>query len=110
MNEPSDTPDTRSLGKVMALCAWILAILLLTLFFNHWSKFNRFNASVNVVTINGQQQTILKRNFLNQYKAEGTINGKPVVFLLDTGATDVVIPSKIAKSLNLIHGAEGSAD
>jgi aspartyl protease family protein len=31
----------------------------------------------------------------------GFINGEPVTFMLDTGATDVVIPESIAKSLGL---------
>jgi len=101
--------ETQSLGKVMVICAWILAILLMTLFFSRWSKEYQMNTKPKMVTANGIKQTLIKRNVLNQYIVEGTLNGKPVTFLLDTGATDVVIPGKIAKNLQLENGIQGTA-
>lgn len=101
--------DTQNLGKVMVICAWILAILLMTLFFSHWSKEYKMNTKPKMVTVNGIKQTLIKRNVLNQYIVQGTLNGTPVTFLLDTGATDVVIPGKIAKALQLESGMEGMA-
>jgi aspartyl protease family protein len=108
-DEQPPSSDTIAIGKGMLIATWALAILLLTLFFNHWSKENKMNTKPTLLTANGIKQTIIKRNDLNQYIVEGFVNGKPVVFLLDTGATEVVIPLNVAKSLNLIHGAEGLA-
>ena len=36
--------------------------------------------------------------------ANGEINGIPVTFLLDTGATDVAIPAEIAMEADLVGG------
>lgn len=110
MDELPSSNETQGLGKVMAICAWILAILLLTLFFSHWSKEYQMNTQPKMVVINGIKQTLIKRNIHNQYMVQGSINGKPVTFLLDTGATDVVIPGHIAKALQLEHGLEGTAN
>ncbi len=108
--QPSEQPpDTSGLGKVMVICAWILAVLLMTLFFSHWNKENQMNTKARMVTVNGSPEVFIKRNAHNQYMVDGLINGTPVVFLLDTGATSVVIPENIAKKLNLVHGAEGTA-
>lgn len=106
---PPPQDDTQGIGKVMVICAWVLAILMLTLFFSHWSKEKQMNTKARIVTVNGVPEVIIKRNVHNQYMVDGKINGKPVVFLLDTGATDVVIPGNVAKELNLYHGPEGTA-
>ena len=39
------------------------------------------------------------------FVASGQINGQPVDFMVDTGATDVSIPSGLAERLNLEKGA-----
>jgi aspartyl protease family protein len=106
---PQEDNNTQGIGKVMVICAWVLGILMMTLFFSQWSKEKQMNTKAKLVSVNGVPETIIRRNVHNQYMVEGKINGKPVVFLLDTGATDVVIPGKVAKELNLIHGPEGIA-
>lgn len=52
----------------------------------------------------GQQEIVLKQNRQGHYVANGQINGQPVQFLLDTGATMVAIPEHIAKQLKLKKG------
>jgi len=52
----------------------------------------------------GVREITLQRNRLGHYVANGQINGKPVTFLLDTGATSVAIPADIAEQLNLERG------
>ena len=49
---------------------------------------------------------VLKRNRAGHYVASGRINGEPVVFLVDTGATDVALPLSLAHRLGLTLGAE----
>ena len=53
--------------------------------------------------------TILESNRQHHYVASGTINGRPVTFLLDTGATDVVIPAQLADRLKLRRGLAARA-
>ena len=43
----------------------------------------------------------LQRNQAGHYVAEGRINGSPVVFILDTGATDVALSLPLARRLGL---------
>jgi aspartyl protease family protein len=42
---------------------------------------------------------------MGHYVASGTLNGEPVVFLIDTGATNVAVPARLAKALKLKRGA-----
>ncbi len=109
MEEQPTQPDTQGLGKVMAICAWILAILMMTLFFSHWSN-KQEKPVAKMVTVNGIPELTIKRNINNQYIVDGFINGADVTFLLDTGANTVVIPEKIAKKLKLNYGPEGMAN
>ncbi|CAM3851909.1 retropepsin-like aspartic protease [Vreelandella rituensis] len=46
----------------------------------------------------------LKRNRAGHFVAPGYINGEPVRFLLDTGATYVAIPASLAEELGLKSG------
>ena len=46
----------------------------------------------------------LKRNRAGHFEAPGRINGEPVTFLLDTGATYVAIPGGLADELGLVPG------
>ncbi len=108
--EDQEHSGTQSLGRVMAICAWILAILLMTLFFSQWSKENHMNTKAKMITVDGVEETLIKRNVYNQYRVEGLLNGHPVIFLLDTGATSVVVPEKLAKKLKLTFGPEAKAN
>lgn len=94
----------------MLVIAWVTGMLLLTQFFGYWEK-NRVNPNQNPESSRSGEvtQTVLKRNHVGHYLAGGKINNTPVVFMLDTGATDVVIPQQLAKSLNLPKYGQGVA-
>lgn len=47
---------------------------------------------------------VLQRNRGGHYVAEGEINGQAVVFLVDTGATDVAVSERTARALGLEFG------
>lgn len=96
----------QGLGKGMIYAAWLVALGLLTLFFNHFlDKQNNPNQELTTrASQEGGYEVILQRNRSGHYVASGTINDKPVVFFLDTGATVVSIPSSIADNLNLQRG------
>lgn len=46
---------------------------------------------------------------VGMYRANGTINGSSVEFLVDTGATHVVMSSKVARQLNIDFRGDGTA-
>ena len=47
---------------------------------------------------------VLQRNRAGHYVTAGEINGQPVTFLLDTGATGVAIPAHLAEKLGIQGG------
>ncbi len=47
---------------------------------------------------------VLEQDRSGHYEVPGLINGRPVVFLVDTGATDVALPESVARSLGLKFG------
>ncbi len=52
----------------------------------------------------GRAMVVVQRGDHGHYVAEGAINGRPVVFLIDTGATDVALPESLARELGLEFG------
>lgn len=95
------------LGRWMIVATWMLGILLLTLFFQTVleREHNPNQMVQSNVTAQGVKEVILKRNRMGHYVANGSINGQPVTFLLDTGATDVALPGTVAKRLGIAGGA-----
>lgn len=89
----------------MIIAAWLLLLALLTLFFNNYLEKQRNpNRHLAGVAVDSDAVVVLKRNRQGHYVASGSINGTPVEFMLDTGATDVSIPAVIAGRLGLERG------
>lgn len=100
----SDSPQR--LGTGMIIAAWILGLGLLTLFFNQFLE-KRYNPNRHLPAQHSQdgvREVTLQRNRNGHYVASGKINGVPVVFFLDTGATTVSIPEPLAQQLKLKRG------
>ncbi len=96
----------QKLGRGMLIAAWIVCLAMLTLIFGRWESYRQNpNSDPDSRVINGVREVILKENQHSHYLADGMINGQPVTFLLDTGATDVVVPEKLARKLELVPGA-----
>lgn len=87
----------------MIVAAWVLLLLLLTLFFGQvLDKRENPNALPGgSISAQGVREVVLERNVQGHYVANGMINGFPVVFLLDTGATDVAVSEALANKLGL---------
>jgi len=94
------------MGTAMQVLAWIALLGLLTLYFSDVLDRQRNpNQAVNTaVGENGVREVQLRRNRMGHYVTAGTINGQPVEFLLDTGATGVAIPAALAERLELPRG------
>ncbi len=110
-NEPDQHPlPGQKLGRGMLTLTWLGILVLLTLVFGHWEE-NRQNPNRNPESrIDGQvREVILEGNRRHHYVATGTINGNAVTFLLDTGASDVVIPESLAPKLGLKPGPRSIA-
>lgn len=90
----------------MTIAAWLILLVLLTLFFSHKldQQRNPNQAVFSRVNDAGIQEVVLKRNRFGHYVSNGEVNGQPVEFMLDTGASDVAIPAKLADSLGLRRG------
>ncbi len=90
----------------MVALAWILAIGLLWLLFDGYlERLNHPNRQLEVRAGAERTELVLRRNPLGHYVAPGTVNGRPVTFLLDTGATLVSVPEHLGAALGLEPGA-----
>ena len=87
----------------MMIAAWLGGIFLLTLLFQDVleSRLNPNAKPLVRVGEGGRSEVVLERNAQGHYVASGLINGYPVTFLLDTGATDVAVPEALADRLRL---------
>lgn len=99
-NEP-----TKNIGRVFIWVAWLIAFGLLVFTFQEvleaqWNPNTSPEYSLNQT---GKAEVKLKQNKHGHYITQGKINEQNVVFLLDTGATNVSIPVHIAEKLSLIH-------
>ncbi|RDV29084.1 TIGR02281 family clan AA aspartic protease [Alteromonas aestuariivivens] len=94
-----------SVSKWMVILAWISGLGLLTYVFSGMLE-KRYNPNDQPASqyYNGQTEVTLKQNRAGHYVTSGTINGQKVVFLIDTGATDVAIPAHLQQRLGLEAG------
>jgi aspartyl protease family protein len=97
---------TRRLGKGMIALAWVVGLAALTWLFNGWltDQHNPNRDPQTAVSAAGVVEVVLLRNRQGHYLADGRINGEPVTFLLDTGATTLSIPEAIARRAGLQRG------
>ena len=90
----------------MVVAMWVVVLALLTAYFTHWEK-QQFNPNQTVYgdsSVHHVREVVLKRNRYGHYVASGAINSVPVVFMLDTGATDISVPQAVAERLDLQPG------
>lgn len=97
----------RGLGVGMTIAMWVVVLGLMTLFFQNWQE-KQYNPNQRLAlgeADGGGRELVLQRNRYGHYVASGYINGQPVVFLLDTGATDISVPQALAREIGLQRGA-----
>ena len=99
--------EQKQLGHKFIIAMWIVVMIMVFFLFNNLLE-NDYNPNqqVNIQETDKQRVVILKRNRYGHYVTQGKINNHPVTFLLDTGASDISIPDKIAKKLKLKYGLQ----
>ncbi|MBE0488348.1 MAG: TIGR02281 family clan AA aspartic protease [Halomonas sp.] len=103
----TDNRAVRRTGLGMMLLFWMLFIGAGTWWFHGYLE-NQRNPNAHLVNaVEGESSVVLERNRAGHFLATGRINGEPVEFLLDTGATYVAVSSGLADRLGL--EATGSA-
>lgn len=107
-NDPDQGHSTRRMGLGMTIAAWVVVLLLMTSLFDGilGQQRNPNRHIQGVVREDGIRETVINRNHFNHYVTSGKINNHDVVFLLDTGASDVSIPESVAQQLGLERGGE----
>jgi len=101
-NEP--THDPAPLGRAFIWLAAIGALGGLTALFNAMESGR--GEQVSRMDESGRAIVVLQRDDSGHYIAEGAINGRPITFLVDTGATDVALPESAARELGLDFGPQ----
>ncbi len=102
------SPPHLKIARWLSNGAWLALLALLTLYFANKER-EQINPNQQVTsTQNGTYAEVqLKANTHHHYLANGTINHKPVTFMIDTGASDVAIPKALAEELGLVAGEAG---
>jgi len=106
MGSKDDIQEQKRMGLTMQALAWIVLLVLGVFFFSDVLD-NQQNPNQDLQTRYGEEgvrEVVLQRNKFGHYVTSGTINGKPVVFMLDTGATGVAIPDTVANKLGIARG------
>ena len=94
------------LGKGMMVLGCFLFIGLMSLWFGDIEQERLYpNRTPTSLTENGVIAVTLKQDRQGHYTVSGLINNAPIDFLVDTGATEVVIPARLAERLNLQRGS-----
>ena len=83
---------------------WVAALGLLGGLYLLFSMLENDTSTVSSVDSNGSVMVVLEQDRNGHYQAQGQINGQPVIFLVDTGATDVALPESTARALGLEFG------
>lgn len=89
---------------------WVVLFALAVMFFNQLISERQNPNSSPSSRLNGEQLEVeLQRNAQGHFVVTGTVNNQSQVFMVDTGATDVVIGEAAAQRAGLKRGRGGFA-
>jgi len=100
MKDYEDNPESR-IGRRMI---WLAALGVLAGLYALFSMLDQKGSTVISVDAGGAAMIVLEQDRNGHYQVEGQINNQSVVFLVDTGATDVAVPESMARALGLDFG------
>lgn len=106
MEGDSANKEQHRIGTAMTIVMWCLLLVIVSYFFNNLlDKQNNPNQVLTTKYVGDNlREVVLERNRQGHYVTNGTINGKQVVFMLDTGATGVAVPEHMVQRLGLKRG------
>jgi aspartyl protease family protein len=103
MQHPDSRQDSHPrAGRRLAWLAAVGLIIGLTALFQAVTE--RSGGIVRSSSEGGRAMIVLERDRSGHFLADGQINGREVLFLLDTGATDVAVSERKARELGLEFG------
>lgn len=104
--DPAVNDPSKKLGKSFALIAWLLVLGLVYLFFAKAIE-HKLNPNQQLRSDRdaaGHARVTLTRNAKGHYVGILQLNGQPVQFLLDTGATQVAVSAQVADRTGMRQG------
>lgn len=105
--DPENPPEdaARTIGGWMIALLWIMLLLGGSLLANQWLTARSDAAKPYWNTsAEGVPELVLKSDRYGQYVLIGSANGERIEFLVDTGASQISIPIRVANRLNLARG------
>ncbi len=100
-----NTPTSKKVGMGMWVLFWCILLAALLYFFAYQEEQQLYpNQHIAQMAADGKRQINLAANRYGHYTLTGKINGSQASFLIDTGATEVVVPSNLAQQLDLPQG------
>lgn len=107
----NDSDPTNKIAKGFIWLAWLIGLAILVFVFQNEldDQYNPNSAPESSLSDSGYAEVKLQQNRQGHYVTSGIIDGTPVVFLLDTGASNVSIPERVANRIGLVRGRAGRA-
>lgn len=93
----------RNLGMGMIAAAWMMLGGVIWLVMDGWVD-RQENPNAGLAQSTATDSVVLRRNASGHFVAPGRINGVPVTFLVDTGATNVALPLDVARRVGAVRG------
>ena len=108
-NEPNKSDQqASSIGLAMSVIAWLLLLVMLGVYFqDRLASHINPNQVPEMLVPDGRASLVLNANRKQHFVMTGKVNGIKTILIIDTGATRVVIPADIARSLQLQPGKRG---
>ena len=108
--------DDNSPNPFLLALVWGIFILILANLFKGYSNTVATDELKATYDLGENNELIINATYQGHFIIPGTINSKPVNFILDTGATNITLPWSIARESNLpvlnefyAHTANGNA-
>lgn len=105
-DEENNADATAGMGRGMLIIFWVGALAFTTYLVSVWMDKQKHPTSLRE---NGRVTVVLNEGINHHYFSYGKINGQKVLFFVDTGASDVVIPLQLANKLGLRKGVTSKA-
>lgn len=87
-------------GTIMIMLGWAFAFFTVTMIYHQILNNKKPSHHLSAVSLQARALTI-QGNDDDQYIVKGLVNDKEVIFLVDTGATEVAIPLAFAKRIGV---------